>query len=194
LISKTFLEYRSKDVVDAYTRTGRAWVVPNVGETFGREGGKEFAARTMPSERAIIRAKDFMRTIDYLETRPEFDTKKLAYEGLSWGAHRGAIMPAIDKRIRAVVMIGPAVLPDWPPEFNQINFAPRITAPVMIQVGRFDFFTSIDGELKPLLNLFGTPAKDKYLKVYEGGHGIWLLMEQKRDEFDFLDKYLGPAK
>ena len=194
LISKTFLEYRSKDVVDAYTRTGRAWVVPIVGETFGREGGKEFVARTTPSERAVIRAKDFMRTIDYLETRPEFDTKKLAYEGDSWGAHRGAIMPAIDKRIRAIVMIGPAVYSDWTPEFYQINFAPRITAPVLIQVGRYDFFTSIDGELKPLLNLFGTPARDKYLKIYEGGHGIWLLMEQKRDEFDFLDKYLGPAK
>jgi hypothetical protein len=41
---------------------------------------------------------------------------------------------------------------------------------------------------------FGTPDKDKTLKLYEAGHSLQILMEQKRDELDFLDKYFGPAK
>jgi hypothetical protein len=66
--------------------------------------------------------------------------------------------------------------------------------PVLIQNGKYDYKTSVERALQPLLKLFGTPDKDKTLKLYEAGHAVWDRMEQNRDEIDFLDKVFGPAK
>jgi dienelactone hydrolase len=169
-------------------------VLPIVSGTFDRKWTPEVRARTTTRDRLTIAVKDFMRTVDYLETRPEFDMKKLGYEGLSWGAQWGPIIPAIEKRIRAVVLIGAAYWPTWPPDWNPLNYAPRITVPVLIQNGKYDYKTSVERALQPLLKLFGTPDKDKTLKLYEAGHAVWDRMEQNRDEIDFLDKVFGPAK
>jgi pimeloyl-ACP methyl ester carboxylesterase len=113
---------------------------------------------------------------------------------LRWGGGRGSIIPAIEQRIRAIILIG-AVFYYWnPPDYNPINLAPRITAPVLIQNGRYDFFVSTEREIQPLLRIFGTPERDKALKLYEAGHAVWLRMEQQKDEIDFLDKCFGPVK
>ena len=49
--------------------------------------------------KAIV-VKDFKRCIDYLETRQDIDSKKLAYYGLSWGGEYGAVIPAVEDRLR----------------------------------------------------------------------------------------------
>jgi hypothetical protein len=67
-------------------------------------------------------------------------------------------------------------------------------APLLIQNGKYDFLITWENEVQITLGLFGTPAKDKTLRLYEAGHAVWLRMEQKRDEIDFLDKVFGPAK
>ena len=36
--------------------------------------------------------------------------------------------------------------------------------------------------------------QDKLLKLYETSHSVWLRNEVIKDELDFLDRYLGPAK
>jgi dienelactone hydrolase len=193
--AKAFSEYGGgKDTFDYLTKTGRAVVLAAVRGTFDRKWNPEIRAKTTAQERIAMMVKDFRRTIDYLETRPEFDTKKLTYEGLSWGAGLGSIIPSIEQRVRAIVLIGAAFYPRNSPYFNPINLAPRITAPVLIQNGRYDFAVSVEEQLNPLFRLFGTPAKDKSIKLYEAGHAVWMRMEQKRDEIDFLDKVFGPAK
>ncbi len=45
-----------------------------------------------------------------------------------------------------------------------------------------------------LFKLLGTPEKDKKLISYETGHSVWLQNEYRKDMFDFLDEYLGPAR
>ena len=193
---KSFFEYGPKDMFDYLTKTGRAVALPIVRGTFDRAWTPEIRSRTTTRERYAMMVKDFMRALDYLETRPEFDMKKLAYEGLSWGAGWGEIVPAIEKRIKALVLFGCMLEGHQQsfPEWNAFNFAPRITAPVLIQNGKYDFLMSWQNEMQITLGLFGTPDKDKTLKLYEAGHAVWVRMEQKRDELDFLDKYLGPAK
>jgi dienelactone hydrolase len=47
---------------------------------------------------------DMRRTIDYLDTRPDIDSKELAYFGVSWGGYLGGIMPAVEPRIKAVIL------------------------------------------------------------------------------------------
>jgi hypothetical protein len=62
-----------------------------------------------------------------------------------------------------------------------------------LQNGKYDFLFPVELNQKPYLALFGTPQKDKQLRVYETGHG-GLRNEARKDELDFLDKYLGPTQ
>ena len=74
-----------------------------------------------------------------------------------------------------------------------INFAPRARIPILMQNGRYDYSFPLESTIRGLFNLLGTPQKDKYLRIYETGHSVWLLNEYRKDTFDFLDKYLGPT-
>ncbi len=193
-VTNYYNQYGHKDGFDYLTRSGRALVLPVLLGYADRELGAEGWAKLTLLEKIAMRTKDYMRSIDYLETRPDFDTKKIAFEGCSGGAFKGSTVPAIEKRIKAIVMIAGGVHWDDPPYWNPVNLTPRITVPLLMQNGRYDYLVSTELDSKPLLALFGTPDKDKSLKLYESGHAIWERMEQKRDELDFLDKYLGPAK
>ena len=56
-------------------------------------------------DHVIAWSKDLGRSIDYLETRPDIDHRKVAYYGVSWGANLGAILPAVEDRIRVCVFL-----------------------------------------------------------------------------------------
>jgi dienelactone hydrolase len=49
---------------------------------------------------------DLRRGIDLLAARPEVDRKRLAYVGHSFGAQGGAILSAVDPRLKGVVLMG----------------------------------------------------------------------------------------
>jgi dienelactone hydrolase len=49
---------------------------------------------------------DLRRGIDLLLSRPDVDAKRIAYIGHSYGAQWGAVLSAVDKRIKAAVLIG----------------------------------------------------------------------------------------
>ena len=116
-------------------------------------------------ETRIMWVKDFRRTIDYLETRrAEFDLNKLAYEGLSMGGIWGGILPAIETRLKVAVLFGGGLHLDFPEECSQVNFAPRIKIPILMQGGKYDFLFPVETHQKPLLGLFGTPEADKLLR------------------------------
>jgi eukaryotic-like serine/threonine-protein kinase len=52
----------------------------------------------------------------------------------------GALLPAIEDRLKALVLIGPGFyLQHRRPEVDQLNFAPRVKVPVLMLNGRFDF-------------------------------------------------------
>ncbi len=187
--------YGSSDLFDGHTRNGRAFVFPVMYGTFERLIPAEQQARTTALENWIRCIKDFRRTIDYLETRPEeFDLNKLAYEGLSRGGVWGGIVPAIDARLKVVVMFGGGLHAEFPPEYSQVNFAPRIKVPILLQNGKYDFIFPVESNQKPFLTLFGTPDPDKHYRLYEAGHSSWLKNEVRKDELEFLDRYLGPAE
>lgn len=49
---------------------------------------------------------DLRRGIDLLRARPDVDSTRLAYVGHSYGAQWGAILAAVDRRLRTVVLMG----------------------------------------------------------------------------------------
>lgn len=201
--------YGSTDTFERHTKNGRAFVFPVLQGTFERIARPEEQGKTTApvdsiaiSDRmahvpanGIMWVKDVERTIDYLATRPDqFDLNKLAYEGLSWGGIWGGIVPAIESRIKVAVILGGGLDLELSPECSQVNFAPRIKIPILLQGGKYDALFPVESNQKLFLGLFGTAQEDKQHRIYETGHSCWLKNEVTKDELDFLDKYLGPVK
>ena len=182
--------------VDIFAKGGRVIVFPVYKGTFERGYDIEIKTQRDIRDYRIMWSKDLGRTIDYLETRPEFDSNKFAYWGVSWGAILGAILPAVEKRLKTVIIMSGAFYYDKDnlPEVKQVNFAPRITAPVLMLNGRYDYMMPYETHQKPLFDLLGTPEKDKHHVLFDAGHYIWSNIDSFKEILNFLDRYFGPVK
>lgn len=183
---------------DFIIKSGRAVMFPVYKGTFERGDGLKTIYWPNPSslyrDNVIAWSKDLGRSLDYLETRPDIDRGKLAYEGYSWGAALGAILPAVETRFKAIVLIAPGFyLQQRLPEVDQVNFAPRVKAPVLMLNGRFDFIWPPGSSQEPMFRLLGTPDKDKRRVVYDSGHDI-PRAEMIKETLNWLDHYLGPVQ
>jgi eukaryotic-like serine/threonine-protein kinase len=182
---------------DYVIKSGRAVMFPVYKSTYERGDGLNNAAPNASStyrDHVIAWSKDLGRSIDYLETRPDIDRSKLAYEGASLGAALGAIFPAVEDRFKALVLIVPGFyLQKRLPEVDQLNFAPRVKAPVLMLNGRFDFIFPPGSSQEPMFRLLGTPKENKRRVVFDTGHDI-PGNEQIKETLDWLDRYLGPVK
>jgi formylglycine-generating enzyme required for sulfatase activity/dienelactone hydrolase len=139
-------------------------------------------------------SKDLGRSIDYLETRPDIDSSRLAYEGVSMGAALGALLPALESRLKVLVLISPGFyLQKRLPEANQLNFAPHVKIPVLMLNGQYDYIFPVGLSQEPLYREIGTPASQKRRVVYDCGHDIPLSGEIK-ESLNWLDQYLGPVR
>lgn len=141
----------------------------------------------------IMWAKDLSLTIDYLETRDDIDADKIAYYGVSWGASMGAIMPSVEKRIKASVLcVAGLYVQRSLPEVEQINFLPRIKTPVLMLNGEYDYWFPYETSQVPFYTLLGTPKEHKELMLYYGGHSM-PLTQLAKETLAWLDRYLGPV-
>jgi dipeptidyl aminopeptidase/acylaminoacyl peptidase len=177
-------------------RNGRAVVYPVYKGTFERST-PALAALAEDSSHAYAEylvqvVKDFRRSVDYLETRPDIDRAKLAYYGMSWGAKLGAIIPAVEPRLRAVVLVAGGFLGGPRPEASQINYVTRVRAPTLMLDGKYDSFFGLEQGINCMFRLLGTPAADKRLILYETDH-IPPRTEYIKETLAWLDKYLGPV-
>ncbi len=183
--------------VDFLPRAGRALVHPIFKETFDRNTPAD--PRSGPqSVRDLVVAwsKDLQRTLDYLETREDIDSSRLAFSGLSFGAEFGPIYLVVEPRFRTAVLLGGGFDDDHmleePPEIQPWHFAPRVRIPVLMLNGLNDFLFPLETAQKPFFDLLGTPAADKRHVVSPGGHAP----DKKvviRETLDWLDRYLGPV-
>jgi len=180
-------------------KNGRAVFFPVYKGTFERSDpalaaihpGRDTRAYT---EYLIQLVKDFRRCVDYLETRPDIDSRKLAYYGMSWGGGLGAIIPAVEERLQASVLC-PGGLHGQPvrPEADPINYVTRVRTPTLMLNGRYDTNLGLEEGIKPMFDLLGTPAEHKRLMLYETDH-IPPRNEYIKETLAWLDKYLGPVK
>jgi cephalosporin-C deacetylase-like acetyl esterase len=137
--------------------------------------------------------KDLRRSIDYLETRNEIDTDKLAYFGYSWGGYMGSIIPAVEPRIKAsVLLVACLEFQHSLPEVDPIHYLPRIKVPVLMLNGRYDFFFPYETSQLPFYELLGTPKEHKKLFLYEQGHNV-PETQLAKETLSWLDQYLGPV-
>jgi serine/threonine protein kinase len=182
-------------------RSGRAVLYPVYKGTFER--GNDGTTAVLDgdptshqyTELFIQQVKDFRRCLDYLETRSDIDSKKLAYYGLSWGGEFGAIIPAVEERLEVSVLIaaGLDATGRYRPEVDGINYVGRVKIPTLILNGKYDTDFPVETSSKPMFDLLGTRAPDKQLKLYETDH-LPPRNEYVKETLAWLDRYLGPVK
>jgi eukaryotic-like serine/threonine-protein kinase len=182
--------------IDFVTRNGRAVLWPIYKGTYERGGEltSDYASETTAyKDHVIMWAKDLARSIDYAGTRPDLDTGRLAYYGLSWGGALGAILPAVEPRVKAnILYVAGLGFQRALPEVDQVNYVGRVKQPTLILNGELDFFFPAETSQKPLFDLLGTPAADKKRLVFPGGHSV-PRTEMIRESLQWLDRYLGPV-
>jgi hypothetical protein len=145
-------------------------------------------------KQAVNWMTDLRRGLDYLETRPEVDFKKLTFVGISNGANLGLLTIGVEKRYNSAVFIGVGVDKEWQnwiPEANFINFAPHARMPKLLVHGRYDETHPLATFFEPLYKLMNEPKK---LVMYDGGHipTIEFLATTVNGWLD--EKYGAPAK
>jgi formylglycine-generating enzyme required for sulfatase activity/predicted Ser/Thr protein kinase len=173
-------------------RSGRAVLFPVYKGTYERRLPRGAGGPNVYRDLTIQWYKDLARSLDYVETRNDLRADRIGFYGLSMGARAGILCAALERRLRAVVLVaGGLSTVDEQGEIDPLNFAPRITAPVLLIAGRDDFRNPLELSQKPLMRLLG--SKDKRHYVFEGGHVPPRWQEVARETLDWLDRYLGPV-
>ena len=183
--------------VDFLVKSGRVLVYPVLKGTYER---KDELKSSNPEEtvfykdHVIMWRKDLGRAIDYLETRKDMELDKIGFFGYSWGGRMGGLYPAIEKRLKAVVLhVGGMGMYKAFPEVDPLNFVTRIKQPVLMLNGEYDMYFPVETSQMPMFNFLGTPPEDKKIIIYKTGHLV-PRTELIKETLSWYDKYLGPVK
>jgi hypothetical protein len=187
--------------IDFVIRSGRAALFPIYKSTFERRDGYSIydPSFTFSDHRShfIMWRKDFARSVDYLETRDDIDHDRIAYFGSSLGGWMAPLILGQDRRFRTAVLrlVG---LPYWEvvdPPFDPVNFITRITIPVLMFNGKYDYIFPHETSQVPFYEHLGTPPEDKRHVLFETAHSTYgHRNEMIRETLDWLDRYMGPVK
>ncbi len=183
--------------LDFLARSGRAVLLPVYKGTYERGGeltiGLSRPKRSLYKEHLVMWGKDLGRAIDFVASRTDLDADRLAYFGTSWGGALGAILPAIEPRIRAnVLYVAGLCYQRALPEADQINYVTRVTQPTLMLNGELDFFFPAESSQRPMFDLLGTPPQDKKQLTFPRGHTV-PKPDLIRESVAWLDRYLGPV-
>ncbi|MHC4207498.1 MAG: SUMF1/EgtB/PvdO family nonheme iron enzyme, partial [Planctomycetota bacterium] len=201
--SKTFKDLPERHSTELILTCGRALLFPVYKGTYERGVDNLPSIRTSPRafRDLFIRAvKDLRRSVDYLETRDDIDSERIAYYGMSAGATLAIPVLAVEDRFKAAVLVvggfPPSDVMKQIPTLDPVSHASRIRIPVLMVNGKEDFVFPYATSQLPMYEFLGTPEAHKKHQVYPGGHGLLgLFRKQIRDDvLDWLDCYLGPVE
>jgi cephalosporin-C deacetylase-like acetyl esterase len=171
-------------------RSGRAVLIPAFSGTLERGPSPFLAPRNERRERAIRWSKDLGRSLDYLETRPDIDSARIGFLGVSIGGAQGPRLVALEPRVKVAVLVTAGLEPAPPDEVDAWHYAPRVRVPVLMLNGRTDFLVPFETGQRPLFDALGT--EDKVFKRYEGGHANLVTRPDLiGDILDWFDRHLG---
>jgi dienelactone hydrolase len=179
---------------DFLPRSGYAVVYPVYKGLYERRKGPP-RSKTQFRDLFVQWSMDLGRTIDYLETRPEFDKERIAFYGYSMGAEQAVPAVAVEARLKAAVFLSgglsawsPAEFPL--PEVDPINFLTRIRIPTLFMDGRHDFYFRVESSQRPFFALLGAPPQDKRHVIFENAGHVPPRSGVIREVLQWLDKYL----
>jgi dienelactone hydrolase len=196
---EAFVRRSSRDLrlhwADFLIRAGRAFLYPVYRGTYERGPSSLDEGPSAARDEVIAWAKEFGRSIDYLETRADIDASRIGFYGISSGADAGIILTALEPRVKATVLMGVGLVNDEVqlPEAHVVNFAPRIRVPTLLLSGRNDVGRPVDTVQAPLFRLLGTPPEHKHHEIIDGGHLPARQQDATREVLAWFDKYFGPV-
>lgn len=139
----------------------------------------------------VRHATELRMGVDYLVTRTDIDTTRLAYYGQSWGAGSRLVFAGVDDRWRALVLVGAGIderIQPTLPEASNYNFAAHLRQPKLVVNGRLDEEHPWATRAKPLWDLLPEP---KELLLIDGA-GHHPPIERRAPAINaFLDRTLG---
>lgn len=187
----------------------------------GKELSSMGAGTMIEFRNALVQSiVDYRRGLDYLETRPEIDTKRMGILGLSLGAVMGNTLFAVEPRIRmAAFMVGGGnfeVMAEksvfFGPNFETLGLGMTkeqiLTA--LSPVDPFNFSKHSKGRPKLMINgrndeivppkssavMYDALLEPKHIVWYEGGHvpSMNIIMRLVRNVMDWYKLFLLPEK
>jgi formylglycine-generating enzyme required for sulfatase activity/predicted esterase len=180
-------------IIDFVIKNGRALIYPVYKGTYERQYGSRANSDIIYREHVKQWYWDLARSIDYLESRTDIDTGKLAYFGFSWGGRLGPLITVLENRFKVSILYV-AGFGDKPlPEVDPFNYVHRVKIPTLMLNGKFDATFPYETSQKPLFELLGTSPENKRIFTYESGHFV-PRDELIKETLNWLDKYLGPVK
>jgi dienelactone hydrolase/predicted Ser/Thr protein kinase len=181
-------------------KSGRALLIPIYKGTYERRWDNVAQEKLENKDTILYRnwvvqmSQDLRRSVDYLETRDDIDTGRLAYAGVGWGAILGPIMMVTEERFKAGLLLKGGIC--GCKRFaasDPANFAPYVKVPVLMINGKHDSWLPFEEAQRPLFDLLGISEKRHI--TYPSRHNIgWEFGKQyEKNVRDWLDRYLGPV-
>jgi dienelactone hydrolase len=166
-------------------------------------------------ENFIHSVVDLRRGIDLLQARPDVAANRIAYVGHSSGAHWGAILSAVDKRLKTVVLMAGVpteatiMMESDDPEYvgfrqstpkeqldnylrvvsplDAINYVPYAApTPLLFQFARFEqYFNEV-----AMQRYASAASEPKLVRWYDTGHGLNDI-RPLMDRAHWLQRYIG---
>ncbi|MEX0977441.1 MAG: alpha/beta fold hydrolase [Pirellulales bacterium] len=118
----------------------------------------------------IQTTRDYRRAIDYLETRPQIDKRRIGVVGYSMGGTQTFLLTGVEPRIKAAVAVAtPADKSKWSLVAPQ-NFVRGIgDRPWLTIMGRADEMCTVE-HARQIQSLIGSKTKDQVF--LDGGHKL----------------------
>ncbi len=181
---------------DFLVHSGRVLVQPLWAGTFERNDGRtRQRLRSGGSGYTELWIQDLRRTIDYLETRDDFDAERIAWLGLSYGASVPPLLREdLEPRLATAVLVSGGLSDHEEGAPRRVAEIRRVELPFLMLNGRYDHVIPLETEQIPYFELAGTPPEHKRHVIYEAGHGDLPANEMIREILDWLDEYLGPVE
>jgi len=178
------------DKCDFFTKAGRAIIYPMFTGTYEAGGGAQEEPKP-PEGWDARNLREVARSIDYLESRDDIDSDRIAFCGYSWGAYRGVDIAAREPRIKASILIAGGL---GVGDYDTYQYALRVTTPVLMVNGRHDMGFPYETSQLPLFNALATPLEHKRHAVLDSYHGLEDCHKDViRESLAWLDTYLGPV-
>jgi dienelactone hydrolase len=197
VISMTNSTESREQLASFLVKSGRALVLPILKSTYER---RDSLTSDVPNQtifwrdHVVMWTKDIKRTVDYVSSRRDMDSTRVAYFGTSWGSNQAPINLVAEPRFKAAVLnVAGLTMERSRPEVDPFNYLPRVTQPVLMLNGKYDFFFPVETAQRPFFDNLGAPADRKKWTVYEGGHDV-PRTELIAQSLRWFDTYLGPVR
>jgi formylglycine-generating enzyme required for sulfatase activity len=175
-------------------QSGRAVMYPVYEDTYERRTRNSRPGGGQDVNLTVDWYKDAARSLDYLATRKDIDSSKLAYLGVSMGSADGVILSTLlqDRLKTAILLDGGFFMQAPPAGGDQAEFAIRMKKPVLMVNGKYDYTFPVESAQDPLFKMLGTPAAEKKHVLLDTPHDVTEDREHLRAAvLEWLDQYLG---